>query len=62
MMTFWQFTAYWLSLVVKVEYAIIAIFACSVVLCLYSWYKDFTGDKREKKAIKQALRDAGYVV
>ena len=61
MMTFWQFTAYWLSLVVKVEYAIITIFACAVALWLYCCYKDFTGDKREKKAMKQALKDAGYV-
>ena len=61
MMTFWQFTAYWLGLIVKVEYAIIVVFACSMGLCLYSLYKDFTGDKREQNAIKQALQDAGYV-
>ena len=44
-----------------VNYAIIVVMACVVALWLYCCYKDFTGDKREKKAIKQALKDAGYV-
>ena len=42
-------------------YITIGILACGVVLWLYCCYKDFTGEKREKKAIKQALKDAGYV-
>ena len=43
------------------NYAIIVVLACAVSLWLYCCYKDFTDDKREKKAIRQALKDAGYV-
>ena len=43
------------------NYAIIVVMACVVALWLYCCYKDFTGEKREKKAPKQTLRDAGYV-
>ena len=44
-----------------VNYAIIVVMACVVALWPYCCYKDFTDGKREKKAIKQALKDAGYV-
>ena len=42
-------------------FVIIGILACGIVLWLYCCYKDATSDKREKKAIKEALKEAGYV-
>ncbi len=42
-------------------YVIIGVLVCSVVLWLYCCYKDIVSDKREKKAINEALKEAGYV-
>ncbi len=44
-----------------VEWDVIVIFAVFVSIYLYCCYKDFTNDRREKEAIKKALKDAGYV-
>ena len=37
------------------------VLAFFISVGLYCCYRDITSDKREKKAIKQALKDAGYV-
>lgn len=43
------------------EYIIMGILACGVVLWLYCCHKDAMSEKREKKAIKKALKEVGYV-
>lgn len=43
------------------NWIILAAMASIVCLWMYCCYKDITSDRREKKAIKKALKDAGYV-
>lgn len=43
------------------NWIILAALVSAVSLWIYCCYKDLTSDRREKKAIKQALKDAGYV-
>lgn len=45
--------------IMSLEALVLLAFAISI--WLYCCYKDFISDRREKKAIKQALKDAGYV-
>jgi len=40
---------------------VLLLLAFAVSMWLYCCYKDFIGDRREKKAIRDALKDAGYV-
>ena len=43
------------------ECIIVGVLVCVVFLWLYCCYKDITSDKREKKAIDESFKDAGYV-
>ena len=43
------------------DWVILVVLMLSVSLWLYCCYKDITSDRREKKAIEQALKEAGYV-
>ena len=37
------------------------LLAFAISMGIYCCYGDITSERREKKAIKQALKDAGYV-
>ena len=44
-----------------VKLIILGVFALVLSLVLYSYYIEDRRQRREKKAIKEALKDAGYV-
>lgn len=39
----------------------VLLLALAISLWFYCCYKDLKSNRREKKAIKEALKDAGYV-